>query len=98
MYIRAGLTFGERVAYYRRVRGMYQHGLALRMNRSISWVRKVESGERRGGAGARLGGWGPGPRGGPAPRLGWKLVPPPPPPRGGTAKTDRRPRPPPPPL
>jgi len=43
----AGLAFGERVAYYRRARGMYQHGLALRMNRSVSWVRKVESGARR---------------------------------------------------
>jgi transcriptional regulator with XRE-family HTH domain len=47
VYVRAGLSFGERVAYYRRIRGLYQHGLALRMNRSVSWVRKVESGERR---------------------------------------------------
>ncbi len=47
MHTGAGLTFGERVAYYRRVRGMYQHGLALRMNRSVSWVRKIESGARQ---------------------------------------------------
>jgi transcriptional regulator with XRE-family HTH domain len=43
----AGHTLGERVAYYRRSRGLLQPGLALRMNRSVSWVRKVESGARR---------------------------------------------------
>ncbi|OLB80036.1 MAG: hypothetical protein AUI14_08360 [Actinobacteria bacterium 13_2_20CM_2_71_6] len=88
MYIRAGLTFGERVAYYRRVRGMYQHGLALRMNRSISWVRKVESGERRVESIAVIEELARALRVEPAALLDGRLAPQPPTASGGTAKTD----------
>lgn len=40
-------AFGERVATYRRLRGLTQQGLAQRMHRSASWVTKIERGERR---------------------------------------------------
>jgi transcriptional regulator with XRE-family HTH domain len=37
---------GERVAQFRKARGLTQEGLALRMHRSVSWVSKVEQGKR----------------------------------------------------
>ncbi|MQA23942.1 MAG: helix-turn-helix domain-containing protein [Micromonosporaceae bacterium] len=41
------LPLGRRIAVFRKLRGWTQEGLALRLNRSISWVTKVERGERR---------------------------------------------------
>ncbi len=41
------LPLGKRIAVFRRLRGWTQDGLARRLNRSKSWVTKVERGERR---------------------------------------------------
>jgi len=37
---------GQQVAIHRRLRGLTQRQLALRLQRSVSWVTKVERGER----------------------------------------------------
>lgn len=41
------LSIGERIAHFRRRRGLSQLALAARLGRSESWVSKVERGERR---------------------------------------------------
>src|SRR6266545_2308147 len=43
----AELSLGQRVAVLRKLRGLTQEGLALRLNRSTSWVTKIERGARR---------------------------------------------------
>src|SRR6266516_5237949 len=45
--VKEDLSVGERIAHYRRRRGMSQLVLAGRLGRSESWVSKVERGERR---------------------------------------------------
>jgi transcriptional regulator with XRE-family HTH domain len=40
------MSIGQRIALYRRARGLTQEGLAMRLHRSKSWVTKVERGER----------------------------------------------------
>ncbi|MEA2588391.1 MAG: hypothetical protein QOH66_1318 [Actinomycetota bacterium] len=40
------MSIGQRIALYRRLRGLTQEGLAMRLHRSKSWVTKVERGER----------------------------------------------------
>jgi transcriptional regulator with XRE-family HTH domain len=40
------MSIGQRIAMYRKARGLTQEGLAMRLNRSKSWVTKVERGER----------------------------------------------------
>jgi transcriptional regulator with XRE-family HTH domain len=42
----SGMSIGQRIARYRRLRGLTQEGLAMRLHRSKSWVTKVERGER----------------------------------------------------
>ena len=42
----SGMSIGQRIALYRRLRGLTQEGLAMRLHRSKSWVTKVERGER----------------------------------------------------
>jgi len=42
-----GAPVGRRVAELRRRAGLTQEGLALRLHRSVSWVRKVEQGDRQ---------------------------------------------------
>src|SRR2546422_7675261 len=42
----SGMSIGQRIALYRRQRGLTQEGLAMRLHRSKSWVTKVERGER----------------------------------------------------
>ena len=42
----SGISIGQRIALYRRLRGLTQEGLAMRLRRSKSWVTKVERGER----------------------------------------------------
>jgi len=39
-------SIGERIAFYRKQRGLTQQGLAMRLNRSPSWLRKIEQGSR----------------------------------------------------
>ncbi len=41
------LPLGKRIAAFRKLRGWTQAGLAQRLNRSTSWVTKIERGERR---------------------------------------------------
>lgn len=41
------LSVGERIAFYRRSRGLTQGTLAARMRRSEDWVSKIERGERQ---------------------------------------------------
>ncbi|WP_322760612.1 helix-turn-helix transcriptional regulator [Frankia sp. Cr2] len=41
------LPLGKRIAGFRKLRGWTQAGLARRLNRSTSWVTKIERGERR---------------------------------------------------
>src|SRR5882672_8665520 len=43
----SGMSIGQRSALYRRLRGLTQEGLAMRLHRSKSWVTKVERGERQ---------------------------------------------------
>ena len=43
----SGMSIGQRIALYRRLRGLTQEGLAMRLHRSKSWVTKVERGERQ---------------------------------------------------
>ena len=43
----SGMSIGQRIALYRRLRGLTQEGLAMRLLRSKSWVTKVERGERQ---------------------------------------------------
>jgi len=40
------MPIGQRIAMYRKARGLSQDGLAMRLNRSKSWVTKIERGER----------------------------------------------------
>jgi transcriptional regulator with XRE-family HTH domain len=42
-----GAPVGRRVAELRRRAGLTQEGLALRLHRSVSWVRKIEQGDRQ---------------------------------------------------
>ncbi len=42
----SGMSIGQRIALYRKLRGLTQEGLAMRLHRSKSWVTKVERGER----------------------------------------------------
>src|SRR5947208_14486521 len=42
----SGMSIGQRIARYRKLRGHTQEGLAMRLHRSKSWVTKVERGER----------------------------------------------------
>ena len=42
-----GLSIGERVAFYRRRRGLSQAVLAGLMGKSEDWVSKIERGERQ---------------------------------------------------
>jgi transcriptional regulator with XRE-family HTH domain len=41
-----GTPLGRRVAELRHLSGLTQEGLALRLHRSASWVKKVEQGRR----------------------------------------------------
>ena len=43
----SGMSIGQRIALYRRLRGLTQEGLAMRLHRSKSRVTKVERGERQ---------------------------------------------------
>jgi transcriptional regulator with XRE-family HTH domain len=40
------MSIGQRIALYRKARGLTQESLAMRLNRSKSWVTKIERGER----------------------------------------------------
>ncbi|MFE3205695.1 helix-turn-helix domain-containing protein [Embleya sp. NPDC059237] len=39
-------TIGQRVSYWRERRGLTQRELAIRLGKSLSWMEKIESGER----------------------------------------------------
>src|SRR5215467_7391187 len=43
----SGMSIGQCIALYRRLRGLTQDGLAMRLHRSKSWVTKIERGERQ---------------------------------------------------
>ena len=40
------MSIGQRIAAYRKLRGLTQEGLGMRLHRSKSWVTKIERGER----------------------------------------------------